>query len=341
MAPTTSSPGSTSTGADSPVSSERSTHDDPCFTIPSAGIVSPGRTTTSCPGRSSSIGDPPFRPVDQQRRRLRPTVEQRPRCVGGASASACLEHLADEDQRDDHGGRVEVVVVSRPSRIGSGAVPVRRQRAERDQRIHRGRTVQGGPRRCSKERPARVEDDGRREQPCQLLTPRRMRQSEREPEDGDGQRHRHREPALVRPGLVGRRPSLRVDPGAVPDPTDRLHERSDVVRVTPALLLPDRRCARREVHRGFLDPRHPLERTLHPLHAGRAGHALDVEDDRVTVALHGSHLPANRPTAAISSSIFASPSPCSIDSRDAVAHVVVEQTPCRPLAGPPGPSSAG
>ncbi len=55
-APTTSSPGSTSTGIDSPVSSDRSTQDRPCFTTPSEGIFSPGRTTTSEPGCRSSIG---------------------------------------------------------------------------------------------------------------------------------------------------------------------------------------------------------------------------------------------------------------------------------------------
>ena len=44
--------------------------------------------------------------------------------------------------REDHGGRIEVVIVF-AQQDGGGAVPVRRQRAERDQRIHRGRTVQG------------------------------------------------------------------------------------------------------------------------------------------------------------------------------------------------------
>ena len=49
-APTTSLPGPTSTGTDSPVSIERSTHDVPSWTTPSAGIFSPGRTITRLPG---------------------------------------------------------------------------------------------------------------------------------------------------------------------------------------------------------------------------------------------------------------------------------------------------
>ncbi len=55
-APTTSLPGPTSTGTDSPVSMDRSTHDVPSLTTPSAGIFSPGSTTTTSPGWSSSMG---------------------------------------------------------------------------------------------------------------------------------------------------------------------------------------------------------------------------------------------------------------------------------------------
>ena len=55
-APTTSSPGPTSTGTDSPVNNDRSTHEAPVFTTPSAGIFSPGRTSTRSPGTTRSIG---------------------------------------------------------------------------------------------------------------------------------------------------------------------------------------------------------------------------------------------------------------------------------------------
>ena len=55
VAPTTRSPGPTSTGTDSPVSIEASTAELPCSTMPSVAIASPGRTTNSSPTVSSSI----------------------------------------------------------------------------------------------------------------------------------------------------------------------------------------------------------------------------------------------------------------------------------------------
>ena len=55
-APTTSSPGPTSTGTDSPVSIERSTQDVPSLTTPSTGTFSPGSTTTRSPTTTSSTG---------------------------------------------------------------------------------------------------------------------------------------------------------------------------------------------------------------------------------------------------------------------------------------------
>ena len=50
VAPTTSSPGPTSTGTGSPVSSEASTAEEPSSTTPSVAIRSPGRTTKRSPG---------------------------------------------------------------------------------------------------------------------------------------------------------------------------------------------------------------------------------------------------------------------------------------------------
>ena len=57
VAPTTSSPGPTSTGTDSPVSIDASTADVPATTTPSVAIFSPGRTTKRSPTASWSIGN--------------------------------------------------------------------------------------------------------------------------------------------------------------------------------------------------------------------------------------------------------------------------------------------
>ncbi len=65
VAPVTASPGPTSTGTLSPVSSERSTAEEPSTTSPSVAIFSPGRTTKTSPVRSRSTGtrrSPPSSP---------------------------------------------------------------------------------------------------------------------------------------------------------------------------------------------------------------------------------------------------------------------------------------
>ena len=56
VAPTTASPGPTSTGTDSPVSIEASTAEVPSSTTPSVAIFSPGRTTNRSPAASWSVG---------------------------------------------------------------------------------------------------------------------------------------------------------------------------------------------------------------------------------------------------------------------------------------------
>ena len=56
VAPVTASPGPTSTGTGSPVSSEASIADVPSSTTPSVAIFSPGRTTNRSPTASWSIG---------------------------------------------------------------------------------------------------------------------------------------------------------------------------------------------------------------------------------------------------------------------------------------------
>ena len=56
VAPMTSSPGPLATGIDSPVIIDSSTAEAPSTTTPSTGIFEPGRTTTTSPTTTSSIG---------------------------------------------------------------------------------------------------------------------------------------------------------------------------------------------------------------------------------------------------------------------------------------------
>ncbi len=62
VAPVTASPGPTSTGTLSPVSSDALTADEPASTTPSVAIRSPGRTRKRSPGRSSEAGTRTSRP---------------------------------------------------------------------------------------------------------------------------------------------------------------------------------------------------------------------------------------------------------------------------------------
>ena len=56
VAPITVAPGPLCTGIDSPVSMDSSTNDSPLSTVPSTGILLPGRITTISPANTSAVG---------------------------------------------------------------------------------------------------------------------------------------------------------------------------------------------------------------------------------------------------------------------------------------------
>ncbi len=56
VAPITVAPGPFCTGIDSPVSMDSSTSDSPVSTVPSTGILLPGRITTISPANTSAVG---------------------------------------------------------------------------------------------------------------------------------------------------------------------------------------------------------------------------------------------------------------------------------------------
>ena len=71
-------PGATSTGSDSPVSSDWSIAESPSTTTPSVAIFSPGRTTNRSPTWSSETGTRTSCAVAQDARLLRAELEQLP-----------------------------------------------------------------------------------------------------------------------------------------------------------------------------------------------------------------------------------------------------------------------
>ena len=142
VAPATSAPGPTSTGTGSPVSIDWSTAESPSTTTPSVAIFSPGRTTNRSPARSSSIGTDDLAAVAQHARLLRAELEQRADRRARAPPRARLEVAAEQDQRRDDRGDLEVrvrVVESddqRDDRPAPGG-----ERPDRDERVHRRREV--------------------------------------------------------------------------------------------------------------------------------------------------------------------------------------------------------
>ena len=107
--PVTRSPAAFSTGIGSPVTIDSSTALRPSSTTPSTGTFSPGRTRSRSPamdllerdvGLAAVGGEPPRGPGRQP--------EQRADRAAGAAAGAQLEHLAEQHQRGDDRGRLEV-----------------------------------------------------------------------------------------------------------------------------------------------------------------------------------------------------------------------------------------
>ena len=98
-----------STGIGSPVSIDSSTCERPSSTTPSTGTFSPGRTRRRSPTCTWSSGDVLLGAVVAQAARgLRRQAQQRLDRGGGLRARAQLQQLAEQGERDDHRGRLEV-----------------------------------------------------------------------------------------------------------------------------------------------------------------------------------------------------------------------------------------
>ena len=243
---------------------------------------------------------------------LRASFEQHAGGVAGAGPSRGLEHLADQDQRDDHGRGVEV------ERVAAGqdrvhAVDVGRAGPHRDQGVHRAPPMARGDARPT----------GR------TATPRTPRPRSSAPRRGSGStRDRARRRSTTAPaGCRPPRRSAGFGTNELPrrDPGSRRAARPR----TPPGAPPSNNASGSpafpftvavRVARLTAGLRDPVDRTQGALDRGDARgarHALDVQRDLTLVGVgrHARHFPANRPTAAMSSSTFSSPVPCSMLSR--------------------------
>ncbi len=140
------SPGPFSAGMGSPVTIDSSTALRPSSTTPSTGTFSPGRTRRRSPRRDRLERHVLLAAVVRQApRRLRRQAEERADGRAGAAARAQLEHLAQQHQRHDHRGRLEVD--RHAGRPGSGrpagraAAPASPRRCSRRRRRCRARSA--------------------------------------------------------------------------------------------------------------------------------------------------------------------------------------------------------
>ncbi len=108
VAPVTWLSGPTSTGTDSPVTSEASTAEEPSRTTPSVAIFSPGRTTITSPTVSWPAGILFLAAVAQHGGVLRAEAEQGFEGIAGPPLGPGLQVAAQQQEGGDHGRDLEI-----------------------------------------------------------------------------------------------------------------------------------------------------------------------------------------------------------------------------------------
>ena len=280
VAPATASPGPTSTGTGSPVSIDWSTADEPSTTTPSVAIFSPGRTTKRSPTASSLDRDEHLLAVAEHARLLRAELEQGADRLARAAAGAGLEVAAEQDQRRDHGGDLEVRVARRCRRRGRPSTSARR-------RACRPRSACPSSRRRGAAFRSAARWNG---QPAQNTTGRRERERDPLPAVELERRH-HRDQRRAAPSeRPRRRAACRTAPGRRPVPSASRHSAARRGSRSPRRSRSGRRrdtdagsnvtdaCLGRVVD-GRLDAVELVQLALDPRGARGARHALEVEPD--------------------------------------------------------------
>ena len=141
---------------------------------------------------------------------LRAELEQGADRLARATPGARFEVAAEQDQRRDHGGSLEVRLGVEPGEQHDRRPAPGGERPDRDQRVHRRRAVARRPEGGAMERPARPEDDRRRERERDPLPARELqRHHHRDQGDGHAQHGCDDEPQPQRTRLVARRARAR------------------------------------------------------------------------------------------------------------------------------------
>ena len=101
-------PGTFSIGIGSPVTIDSSTVVEPSSTVPSTGTCSPGRTRRRSPTPTCASSTSVSTPSASRCAMCGREIQQRPDRRARPAARAELQHLSEEHEHDDDGGRLEV-----------------------------------------------------------------------------------------------------------------------------------------------------------------------------------------------------------------------------------------
>ena len=207
---------------------------------------------------------------------LRAELEKRSNRRAGAPTRTSLEVATEEDQRRDDGGDLEVDVRVVDEHERSDGPPPRRERSDRDQRVHRRRPVARVQQSRAMEAEAGPEDDGCRESEREPFPPTEVeRRDHGEHDERRGERCRDDEPPPYRIGAVDGLSRLGRERRAIPGRFDRSEE---IRHVDPRRVERHRGLLGRVVD-GGVDAVELVELSLDPVGARRTRHPLECEVD--------------------------------------------------------------
>ena len=214
--------------------------------------------------------------VPEHPRFLRAELQELLDRLRGAALRARLEVAPEQDQRRHDRAHLEVGLAFEAGDKDDSRPEPGGERAEGDQRVHRGHSVAGAPHCRAVEAEARVEHDRRRERKRDPLPAVELRRRHhREHRDRQRQRDREHEPAAERPAGVALtslgRPGRR-RPRLVTGRRDGRNEPFGRDRGVAA----HRRPLGREVD-GGRDAVEPVQGLLDPRGARGTGHAVELE----------------------------------------------------------------
>ncbi len=216
-----------------------------------------------------------LRPVPQDTRLPRPELEERANRRARSAPRSGLEVAAEEDQRRDDGGHLEVRVALAAGERDRRPAP-RGDRPDRDERVHRRGAATCVDERGAVEVEAGPEHDRSRQGKCEPLPPREVQRREHCDEyEGRRERRGEAEPSTHGGDAVGALARIDGERRAVACRLDRAEK---VVDAHPLGVEANGGSLGREVH-GRVDAVELVEAALDPARAGRAGHPLKRQVD--------------------------------------------------------------